>query len=119
VEACSVTKKDQSIEREKVERRELEAAGWEPKGRGARTIWQSPTDGRWYAHYQAVEMQRKEGPKPEEERLLGEHGFERVSTDGTNEGRERWVRQRWVGPEEGPQLYTRSKALKKAGKESE
>jgi hypothetical protein len=105
-----MTERDQSTRRDAAERRELEAAGWEPKGHGAKTIWQSPADGRWYAHYQAVEMLRKEGSNPaEEDRLLGEHGFERVSADGTDEGREQWVR-----PEEGPQLYTRSKALIKA-----
>ena len=27
---------------EEAERRELEAAGWEPRGRGAKTIWRSP-----------------------------------------------------------------------------
>jgi hypothetical protein len=104
-----MTERNQSTtRRDAAERRELEAAGWEPKGIGARTIWQSPADGRWYAHYQAVEMMKAE-ISLEEEHLLGEHGFERVSTDGTDEGRERWVR-----PEEGPQLYTRSKALIKA-----
>jgi hypothetical protein len=41
-----MTDRDQSIERGEAERRELEAAGWEPKGHGAKTIWQSPTDGR-------------------------------------------------------------------------
>jgi hypothetical protein len=44
------------------ERRELEAAGWEAKGRGAKTIWRSPADGGWYAHYQAVKMQKEKGP---------------------------------------------------------
>jgi hypothetical protein len=56
-----MTDRDDSIQRGKAERRELEAAGWEPKGRGAKTIWKSPADGRWYAHHQAVEMKRKEG----------------------------------------------------------
>jgi hypothetical protein len=32
---------------EEAERRELEAAGWEPRGKGAKTIWRSPGDGRW------------------------------------------------------------------------
>jgi hypothetical protein len=44
---------------EESERRELEAAGWEPKGRGPKTIWRNPADGRWYAHYHAVAAQRK------------------------------------------------------------
>jgi len=108
-----MTDRDQSIERGEAERRELEAAGWEPKGRGAKTIWRNPADGRWYAHHQAVEMQRKEGPKPEEERLLGEHGFERVSDDGTAGGRERWGRR-----EEGLRQYTRSQALTIARREA-
>jgi hypothetical protein len=56
-----MTDRDDSIQRGKAERRELEAAGWEPKGRGAKTIWKSPADGRWYAHHQALEMKRK-GP---------------------------------------------------------
>jgi hypothetical protein len=46
---------------EETERRELEATGWEPRGKGAKTIWKSPADGRWYAHYQAVAVQRKAG----------------------------------------------------------
>jgi len=93
---------------EEAERRDLQAAGWEPKGRGARTIWRNPADGRWYAHYQAVNAVLGD----EEVRLLGEHGFERVPDDGTPDGRERWVRL-----EEGPKLYTRSKALIKARSE--
>jgi len=54
-------------------------------------------------------MLDKEGPNREEARLLDEHGFERASDEGTPDGRERWVRL-----EEGPELYTRSKALIKA-----
>ena len=106
-----MTDRDQSIERGKAERRELEAAGWEPKGRGAKTLWRSPTDGRWYADYQAVEMQREGERAEEEERLLDEHGFEQSPTEGR---RERWVRR-----EEGSRQYTRSQALMKARKESE
>ena len=92
------------------ERRELKAAGWEPKGRGAKTIWQSPTDGRWYAHHQAVVMQTKVKRAEEEDRLLDEHGFERAPTEGRGE---RWVRR------EGEQQrrYTRSVAVKRARKE--
>ena len=91
-----MTEREDSIERGKAERRELEAAGWEPKGRGAKTIWKSPDDGRWYAHYQAVEMMKAE-ISPEEEHLLGEHGFERAPTEGANDRRERWVTQRTEG----------------------
>jgi hypothetical protein len=54
-----VTERDETIGREETERRELEAAGWEPRGKGAKTIWRSPVDGRWYAHYQAVAAQSK------------------------------------------------------------
>ncbi len=107
--ASGMTERAQSIERGKAERRELEAAGWKSKGHGAKTIWQSPADSRWYAHHQAVEMQRKGDRDDEETRVLDEHSFERVSTNGTAKGRERWVR-----PEEGPRLYTRSQALIKA-----
>jgi hypothetical protein len=104
-----MTDSDDSIERGKAERRELEAAGWESKGRGAKTIWKNPADGRWYADYQAVEMQRKEERAEEEDRLLDEHGFERAPTEGR---RERWVRR------EGEQRrYTRSEAVKRARKE--
>jgi hypothetical protein len=103
-----MTDSDDSIERGKAERRELEAAGWEAKGRGAKTIWQSPADGRWYAHHQAVEMQRKGERAEEEDHLLDKHGFERAPTEDANDRRERWVRR-----EDGRQLYTRSQALKK------
>jgi hypothetical protein len=105
-----MTDSDDSIERGKAERRELEAAGWEPKGRGAKTIWKSPADGRWYAHHQAVEMQRKGERAEEEGRFLDEHGFERAPTEGQ---RERWERR------EGEQQrrYTRSEAVKRARKE--
>jgi hypothetical protein len=77
-----------------------------PKGRGAKTIWRSPADGRRYAQYQAV----KAVLAAVEERLLGEHGFERVSGDSTADGRERWARLQ----EGALRLYTRSKALIKA-----
>jgi hypothetical protein len=106
-----MTDRTQSIERGEAERRELEAAGWEPKGHGAKTIWRSPTDGRWYADYQAVEMQREGERAEEEERLLDEHGFER---DPTEDRRERWVRR-----EEGSlRQYTRSQALKKVERDT-
>jgi hypothetical protein len=106
-----MTERDQSTtRRDAAERRELEAAGWEARGEGAKTIWQSPADGHWYAHYQAVEMQKKAEVGPEEERLLGEHGFERTPT---GDRRERWVRR-----EEGPRQYTRSAALTKARREA-
>jgi hypothetical protein len=114
MEACGMTKSDQPAERGEAERRELESAGWEAKGRGgAKTLWRNPSDGRWYAHYQAVRMLSKEGPNPEEARLLAEQGFERVQSDGTEDGRERWSR-----PEEGSRLYRRSQALEKARRES-
>ncbi|MBA2712515.1 MAG: hypothetical protein H0U55_03045 [Rubrobacteraceae bacterium] len=92
------------------ERRELESAGWEPKGEGPKTIWRSPDDGRWYAHYQAVEVQRKGERGPEEELLLDERGFERGTPDGTPDGGERWVKR----GEKPRRLYIRSKALKMA-----
>jgi hypothetical protein len=38
---------DQSIGPREAERRELKVAGWEPKGRGPKTIWRSPAGGRW------------------------------------------------------------------------
>ena len=105
-----MTDRGDSTKRGADERRELEAAGWEPKGRGAKTIWKSPTDGRWYADYQAMEMQTKGERGEEEERLLDEHGFERVLTES---GRERW--SRW---EQGSlRRYTRYQAVQRARKE--
>jgi hypothetical protein len=111
MEGCMTSEaKDQSIERRKAERRDLEAAGWEANGRGAKTIWKSPAGGRWYAHHQAAEMQRKWERADEEDRLLEEQGFEHAPTEGQ---RERWVRR------EGEQQrrYTRSEAVKRARNE--
>jgi hypothetical protein len=59
MEGSMTDPRDEGGERKGAERRELEAAGWEAKGRGPKTIWRSPTDGHWYAHYQAVAAQRK------------------------------------------------------------
>jgi len=56
---------DRSIGRGEAEKRELEAAGWKPRGGGAKTIWRNPADGRWYAHYHALQMQRKVSDDPE------------------------------------------------------
>ena len=44
------------------EARKLEEAGWEPRGRGPKTLWRSPSRGQWYAHRQAVILLRGEGP---------------------------------------------------------
>jgi hypothetical protein len=49
------------------ERRELEAAGWEPRGRGPKTLWRNPADGRWYAQYRAIIMLRRQRRSMEEE----------------------------------------------------
>jgi hypothetical protein len=101
-----MTESDQNAERGEAERRELEAAGWEANGRGAKTVWKSPADGRWYAHYQAAKMLSEEGASREEARLLAEQGFERAQVDG---------RERWSRLEEGTlRLYTRGQALEKA-----
>jgi hypothetical protein len=54
-------------------------------------------------------MKRKGERAEEEDRLLGEHGFERAPTEGR---RERWVRR-----EGEQQRYTRSEAVKRARKE--
>jgi hypothetical protein len=99
-----MTEREQSKVRGEAERRELEAAGWEPKGRGPKTLWRAPAGGRWYAHYQALEKMRS----AKEERLLGEKGFERVPAD---------ERERWMRREEGEELYSRSKALEKVREE--
>jgi hypothetical protein len=58
------------------ERRELEEAGWEPRGEGARAIWRRPEGARWYAHYQALAMLREE--------RLGERldALEKIRTQG-------------------------------------
>jgi hypothetical protein len=42
------------------ERRELEAGGWEPKGRGPKTLWRDPSNCHWYAHHEAMIRLRKE-----------------------------------------------------------
>jgi hypothetical protein len=102
---------DQSNMRWEAERRELEAAGWKPKGRGAKTLWRNSADGRWYAHYQALEMHRKAEVDSEEERLLREHGFERSPV----EGREQWSRYE----QDSLRLHMRAEALRKARKEEE
>jgi hypothetical protein len=72
-------KRNQAIERRETERRELEAAGWESNGKGAKAVWKSPGDGRWYAHYQALQVHRKEELSTEEELLLHEHGASNVA----------------------------------------
>jgi hypothetical protein len=54
-------------------------------------------------------MKRKGERAEEEDRLLGEHGFERAPTEGR---RERWVRR-----EGEQQRYTRSEAVKRARKD--
>jgi hypothetical protein len=106
-----MTEREQPTKRDAAERRELEAAGWEPKGHGAKTLWRSPADGRWYAHYQALEMHRKAEVDSEEERLLREHGFERSPV----EGREQWSRYE----QDSLRLHMRAEALRKARKEEE
>ena len=40
--------------------RELEAAGWERRGSGPRSIWPRPEGGRWWVHYQALIELRRE-----------------------------------------------------------
>jgi hypothetical protein len=104
-----VTESDQFAERGEAERRELEVAGWEAKGRGAKTLWRNPAGGRWYAHYQALEMQRKAEVDSENARLLREHGFERAQV----EGRQQWSRYE----QDSLRLYVRGEALRKARKE--
>jgi hypothetical protein len=101
--------RDQSTGRMEAERRELEAAGWEAKGRGARTIWRPPAGGRWYAHYQALEMLRKAAVDSEHARLLREHGFERAQVEGSK----MWERYE----QDSLRLYVRGEALRKARKE--
>jgi hypothetical protein len=49
------------------ERRKLEAAGWEPRGRGPKTLWRNPADGRWYAQYRAIIILRRQRRGMEEE----------------------------------------------------
>lgn len=49
------------------EAQKLEAAGWERRGDGPKGIWRSPEDGRWYAHYQALDKLRKERSTAPEE----------------------------------------------------
>ena len=49
-------------DRDADEVRELEAAGWEQRGSGPRSIWRGPEGGRWWAHYQALIELRRERP---------------------------------------------------------
>ncbi len=42
------------------EARELLEAGWERRGDGPKAIWRRPEGGRWYAHYQVLDILRKE-----------------------------------------------------------
>ena len=64
LEGCPASAPGEASEDEKRqgEARELEAAGWEPRGRGPKTLWRNPSSGQWYAHRQAVIMLRREGP---------------------------------------------------------
>jgi hypothetical protein len=47
-------------DREADEVRELEAAGWERRGSGPRSVWRRPEGGRWWVHYQALIELRRE-----------------------------------------------------------
>ena len=40
--------------------RELRAAGWKPKERCGKTIWQSPENGFWYSQGMAIHLQDQE-----------------------------------------------------------
>jgi hypothetical protein len=40
------------MDREAKEVRKLEAAGWEQRGSGPKSIWRRPEGGRWWPHYQ-------------------------------------------------------------------
>jgi len=51
-------------EGEAEERRELEAAGWEPEEREDGTVWRNPASGLWYSQGQAIVMLR-EGANPD------------------------------------------------------
>ena len=50
------------------ERRELEAAGWEPEEREGETVWKNPANGLLYPQGQAAAIVREgadpAGPKP-------------------------------------------------------
>ena len=81
------------------------------QGQGARTLWRPPAGGRWYAHYQALEMHRKAEVDSEEVRLLREHGFERAQAEGSD----LWERYE----QDSLRLYMRSDALRKARKKEE
>jgi hypothetical protein len=45
---------------EKDERRELEAAGWEPEEREGETVWRNPENGLVYPQGVAIAMVREE-----------------------------------------------------------
>lgn len=56
-----MTRRPRGDEKRQEEARELKEAGWEPRGRGTKTIWRSPSSGLWYVHSQAVLILSKEG----------------------------------------------------------
>ena len=41
--------------------RKLKTAGWKPKERCGKTIWQSPDNGFWYSQAMAMHLQSQEG----------------------------------------------------------
>jgi hypothetical protein len=59
-----VSEREKKVEEE---RRRLEAAGWEPRGRGPKTLWRNPADGRWYAQYRAITILRRQRRSMEQE----------------------------------------------------
>lgn len=48
-----------SYQKNNEERRELEAAGWEPKEREDETVWKNPKSGYWYPQDVAISLLRE------------------------------------------------------------
>lgn len=50
----------------KSERRELLAAGWQPKDKGGKTVWRNPKNGFWYPQQVAVALLGQDIPEEPE-----------------------------------------------------
>ena len=46
-------------ERAAKEVRELEAAGWEQRESGSKSLWRRPEGGRWWAHQALIELRKE------------------------------------------------------------
>ena len=54
------------------ERRELIAAGWDPRDVDGRVVWQSPANGYWYPQDLALQLAREQASNHDPNRWGGE-----------------------------------------------